>query len=148
VAGEDVAHLGNGAIAVIGDRLDQDGDPARTIALVGDLVQLLCLLAAAGGTLNGALNVFLGHIQRPRALDGEPQAEIGVRVATTFAGGDGDLARQLGEHLAALGVVNALLTLDLSPFAVAGHSVISPLRTIIMPAPGMTDEIGRLIGTS
>ena len=41
------AHFAGGAVAVVGQRLDDDGDAARAVALVADLVVVLAVAALA-----------------------------------------------------------------------------------------------------
>ena len=118
--GEDRADLGRRAVAVVGRRLDEDRDAARAVALVHDLL-VLDVVAAAGRLLDRPLDVVGGHVDRTRLVDGEPQPVVGVRVAAARARRDGDLARDLGEHGAALRVVDALLALDRRPFGMSGH---------------------------
>ena len=57
------ADVGGGAVAVVGQRLDDDGDAARAVALVADL--LVVLGVAARGLLDGALDIVLRHRLRP-----------------------------------------------------------------------------------
>ena len=73
--GEQRAHVGGGAVAVVGQRLDDDGNAARAIALVADLV--IALGIVAGGLLDGALDVVLRQVFGTGVLDGEAQAGIG-----------------------------------------------------------------------
>ena len=86
--------------------------PPGPVALVDDLLVLLGLVAA-GRLLDGALDVVRGHVGRARLLDREAQTVVRVGVAAARARRDGDLAPDLGEDGAALGVVDALLALDL-----------------------------------
>ena len=112
--GEDRADLGRGPVAVVGLRLDEDRDAARAVALVDDLLELLGL-AAAGRLVDRPLDVVGRHVDRARLLDGEPEPVVRVGVAAALARRDADLARDLREEGAALGVVDALLALDRGP---------------------------------
>ena len=60
--GEDRAHFARGAVAVVGQRLDDDADAAGTEALVAHLfvIRAARLLAL----LDGALDIVLGHVLR------------------------------------------------------------------------------------
>ena len=85
---ERVAHLADGAVLVVGERLDHDRGAAGAVGLVGDLVvgdagQL------AGAALDGALDVVGGHVLGFRRGDGGAQARVLVDVTTAF-GCDGD----------------------------------------------------------
>ena len=112
-AGERGAELGDGAVAVVGEGLDEDGDAARAVALERDLLESV-RVAAAGAALDRALDGVGGHVLVAGLVDGEAEAGVHGGVAAAFARGDGDLAREPGEDLAALGVIAALLALDLS----------------------------------
>jgi hypothetical protein len=91
-----------------------------TVALVTDLFELHTVLAA-GTTLDCALDVVRGHIHLARLLHCEAQPEIALDVRAAFARGDRQLARDLGEHLAATSIDDRFLVLDSSPLAVTGH---------------------------
>jgi hypothetical protein len=56
-----------------------------------------------------------------RRVDGQAQARVHPRVAAARTGGNGDLADQLREVLAALVVIDGLLALDLRPLAMPRH---------------------------
>ena len=112
--GEHRADLGRGPVAVVGLGLDEDGDAARAVALVDDLLELLGL-AAAGRLVDRPLDVVGRHVDRARLLDGEPKPVVGVGVAATLPRRDADLAGDLGEQGAALGVGDALRALDRGP---------------------------------
>src|SRR5207245_8876702 len=58
--GEEGAEVGGGAVTVVGQRLDDDGDAAGAIALVADLVIVLALIAER--LLDGALDIVLRHV--------------------------------------------------------------------------------------
>ena len=123
---EDVADLGDGAVAVVGRALDKDGDAARAVALelevlVGRALEL------ARALLDGAGDVVRGHVRALGLVDCGPQAGVGVGIAPADAGGDRHLTDDLGEELAPLGVEGALLVLDGVPFGVSGHGP-SPAR--------------------
>ena len=106
--GEHRADLGRGPVAVVGLGLDEDRHAARAVALVDDLLELLGL-AAAGRLVDRPLDVVGRHVDRARLLDGEPQPVVGVGVTAALPGRHADLARDLGEQGAALGVGDALL---------------------------------------
>ena len=59
--GEDGPDLRCRAIAVVGGGLHEDGDAARAVALVDDLLELVGLVAP-GGPLDGPLDVVRGHV--------------------------------------------------------------------------------------
>jgi hypothetical protein len=102
------------AIAVVGQHVDQHGDAAGRVALVGDLLVRLAR-QLAGALLDGPLDVVLRHVDFLGRLHGCLQPHVALRIAAAVLGGDGDLAEDLGEELAALHVRLALLALDLRP---------------------------------
>ena len=83
VLGEDVADLGAGAVAVVGQRLDQDRHAARAVALVGDLLQRVGAapspvpLAIARSMLSLGIEAFLPSGRRT-------QRRVAVRVAAAL----------------------------------------------------------------
>ena len=121
VLGEQVPHLGAGAVAVVGDRLDQQRHASRPVALVQDRLDLLGVDAFARPLRDRPLDVVLGHRGVSRLLNGERQRGVAVGVASAFAGGDRDRAGQLGELLAAAGVDHRLFVLDRVPLRMSGH---------------------------
>ena len=120
VARKRVAHLGDRAIAVVGQGLDQDRGAAGAVALVDDLLQVAAF-AAAHTARDSTLDVLGGHVAFARLLDGQAQAEVGIGVTAARTCGHRDLLAQLGKELAATGVVHALLAADLAPFRMSGH---------------------------
>ncbi len=134
---EDRPHLGGGPVAVVGRGLDEERDAARAVALVDDLLELL-RLAAAGRLLDRPLDVVGGHVDRARLLDRQPKPVVRVRVAAALACCDADLAGDLREERAALGVVGALLALDRGPLGMPGHRGPEYSRRTIMARPRPT----------
>ena len=64
--GEAGAHVRGGAVAIVGQRLDDDGDAAWPVALVADLV--IVLRIAARGLLDRPVDVVLRHRRCPAPL--------------------------------------------------------------------------------
>src|SRR5450759_764473 len=120
VAREDAADLRGGAVAVVGEGIDHDRCPARTVALVAELLVLDATLLA-GAALDGAVDVVGGHVDLAGLLDGEAETEVGGGVSPALLGRDRDLSRHLGEDGALLGVGGRLLVLDRRPLGVSGH---------------------------
>ena len=119
--GEGVAHLGPRAVAVVGERLDEHGHPARAVALVGHRLDGLGVLVGAGSLRDRALDVVLGHPRVLGLLDGQCERRVALDVSPTLPGGHLDRPRELGEGSPALGVDRLLLVLDRGPFGVTGH---------------------------
>jgi hypothetical protein len=116
-----VPHGGHGAVQVVGRDLDQDGGAAGAVSLVRRLL-IRHALEFASALLDGALDVVVRHVRRLGGVDGGTQAGIAVGVAAALTGRHGDLLDELGKQRAALGVGDRLLSLDLCPLAVAGHT--------------------------
>ena len=57
VAGDGGAHLGRGAVAVVGEALDEDRDAARAVGLVGDLLVGRRVAELAAAALDRAVDV-------------------------------------------------------------------------------------------
>ena len=133
---EGVAHLRAGAVAVVGQRLDQDRRAARAVALIDDTLDLLVAARGPGAAVDRPLDVVLGHRVAARLLDRRGEGEVRVGVSPALTGGDRDRARELREQLPALGVGGRLLVLDRSPFRVSGHAPESrPTRRRRRPRP-------------
>src|SRR5699024_10123918 len=122
IAGEYVAHLGCGAVLVVGHAIDHDGDTVRAIALVADFL-VVPGVAVAGTALDGTLDVVLRHVGRQRLVHCQPQPRIGIRIAAAHACRDGQLTNQPGEYLAAFLVLRLLAVLDIRPLAVSCHEL-------------------------
>ncbi len=122
VLGECRAHHRRGAVAVVGHRLDDDGDATGAIAFVADLV--IGLGVATDRLLDGTVDHVLGDRDRLGLLDGQSQARVLVWVRLAHAGRHGDLLGQLGELLGPDRVLPPLAVLDVCPFGMAGHWVL------------------------
>ena len=80
-------------VAVVGQRLDDDGDAAGAIALVAHLVIVLAVIAER--LLDGAVDIVLRHVLGAGVLDRETQARIHLGIGKAELRGDGDLAGEL-----------------------------------------------------
>ena len=81
VLGQQVAHVGAGAVAVLGHRLDEQGDAAGAVALVHDVLDRRRVGARAGALGDRPLDVVLGHRGVARLLDGELQRRVALELA-------------------------------------------------------------------
>src|SRR5207244_4530790 len=126
---------GDGAMAVLGEGLDEDRDATGPVALVGHLV-IGDALELPRAFLDRPLDVVGRHAVLPGRLHRGPEARVGVDVATAHAGGDGYLLDQLGEQLPAPGILESLLVFDRAPLGMAGHGTCSSLP----PGPGSRSE--------
>src|SRR5688572_15002871 len=120
IFGEGGADIRRGAVAVVGQRLDDDGDAAGAEAFVAHLFIILGVAALA--LLDGALDHVLGHALRLGREDGGAEARIVIGIGQALLGGDRDFAAQLGEQLGALGILLALAEHDVLELGMAGHS--------------------------
>ena len=76
VLGERVPYVRGGAVAVVGQRLDQDRDALRAIALVDDRLVRGCVGVGARAARDRALDRVLGHRVRLRLLDRVLEREV------------------------------------------------------------------------
>ncbi len=113
------AHIGAGAVAVVGQRLDDQRHAAGPAAFVAHLVVVLRVAALA--LLDRALDIVLGHRLRLGGEDRGAQARIVVGVRQARFRRHGDLAAELGEELGALLVLLALAEHDVLELGMAGH---------------------------
>jgi hypothetical protein len=120
--GEGRAHLAGRAIAVVGQHLDDDGDAARSVALVADLV--VALGVAAGCLLDRAVDVVLGHVLGARGEHRRAQARIHGGVGQAELGGDGDFTRELAEQLGFHRILPPLAVHDVLELGMAGHDLL------------------------
>src|SRR5688572_23575922 len=119
-----VPHFCDGAIGVVGKREDEDCYAARAVALVGD-VDVLDALELASALLDCALDVFLRHRRGPGGFNSSAKPRVARGIAAAKLGGHRDLANELCELRSALGVGRRLVVLDLLPFTVTGHVLMS-----------------------
>ncbi len=113
------AHGGGGAVAIVGQRLDDDRAAARAVAFVTHFLIAFAVLRA--GLVDRALDVVLGHRLRLGGIDGQPQARVHVGIGHAHFRRHGDFAAELGKHRAALLVLRALAMHDVLEFGMAGH---------------------------
>ena len=118
VLGEEVADVRGGAVLVVGEDFDEDGDSAGAVAFI---VQFLVGRRAelAGALLDGALDVVLRHV-RAAGLE-DRGAEAGVRggIAAAHARGNRDFLDEFGKRLSALRVGESLGVLNRRPFTMS-----------------------------
>ena len=123
VLGEGVAHLGDGARAVVGEAVHHHRRAAGAVALVARLL-VGHALQLAGAALDGARHAVLGHVGVARLVEHQAQLRIGVRIAA---------ARRAATVISLIRRVNTLpffasgrrlAVLDVRPFAVTGHAII------------------------
>jgi hypothetical protein len=117
--GEGVAHVGDSAL-VVGEAVDHHRDAADAVALVAHFL-VVHALELTGAALDRVLNVVLRHRLCLALVDRQPQPRVHRRVAAAHLGGHGDFLDQLGEDLAALGILATLAVLDVGPLRMSCH---------------------------
>ena len=76
---EQMAHVGCRPVAVVGERLDQDGDALRPVALVDDRLEGRAVSALARALRDRTVDVVLRHRVRARLLDRVRERDVGGR---------------------------------------------------------------------
>ena len=114
VLGEGGPHGRRGAVAVVGHRLDDDGNTIGAVAFIADFFVILAL--AADGFLDRAFDVVLGHGLTLGLFHRQTQTRVLVRIGFAHLRRDGDFFGELGKHLGAQFVLTALTVLDICPF--------------------------------
>src|SRR5699024_6991592 len=123
-----VAHIGRGAVAVVGQRFHHDRHAAGAVTLIGH--GLVLGLVAALSALDDALDVVVGHAVGLGLADQRGQLGVGRRVGAALLDGHRDLTADLGKNLGAGAVGFFLLALDVVPLAMSGHKT-GPLSLCI-----------------
>ena len=121
VLGEDRAHLAGGAIAVVGQRLDDHRHAARAVALVAHLVVVGVGLAARPA-LDRPIDRVARHVGVACRDHRRPQPRVRRRIGGTQPGSRRDLADQLGVDLRLGRVLPALAMHDVLELGMASHS--------------------------
>ena len=113
--GQGGTDFGGGAVAVVGQALDDQADAGRRVALVYDVLVVGATGFFTRAALDGALDVVGRHGRFLGLVDGVVQRRVAIRVAAAHTGRDLDVLDELGEELAALGVNGGLLVLGSRP---------------------------------
>src|SRR5690625_3274463 len=114
-------HFHRGTVLVVGQTLDEERDPVRSVALVHDGGVLDSSAVQPAAALDRALDVVVGNRRLLRLLDRVVQGGVAGRVGTAHTRGDLDVLDQLREHLAAPCIDDGLLVLGRRPLGVACH---------------------------
>ena len=117
---EDLADLGGGAIAVVGEDFAHDGHAAGAVALVEHFLEVAAG-QLAGARLDGPVDVVVGHADGPGGVDRIAQAEVHRGIAAPHLRRHDDRLGQLAPELAALVVDQGFLAGDVRPVGMAGH---------------------------
>ena len=121
VLGEGRADVGGGAVAVVGQRLDDHRDAGRAVALVAHLGVVRRPPAAPAAFLIARSTVSFGMLASRAAATAARSRGLAAGSGRPVAGGDGDLADQPGEQAAAAGVLRALAVHDVLELRMSGH---------------------------
>ena len=117
-----MAHLGHGAVDVVGHGFHQHRHAVLAVALVGDLLHVGAVVIA-GAALDRPVDGVLGHVVAERLVDGGAQARVVGDLRAAHAGRHGDFTNQLGEDLAPFGVLSRLTVLNIGPFTMTRHGI-------------------------
>ena len=115
---EDLADFAVGAVAVVGEDIDQDGDAAGSETFVREFVEADAI-EFAGAFLDGAFDIRVWHRHAACVLNGDAQADVHAGIAAAVLGRDHDRSAQLAPQHAAFGVHGALFVLDIRPMGMA-----------------------------
>ena len=118
--GERRPYVRSSAVAVVGQRLDDDRDTGRPVALVAHLGVILAP-CPAGRLLDRPINRVLRHVRLPRRHHRRAQPRVGGGIGHALTGGDRDLADQSGELPAAARILGALPVHDVLELGMSGH---------------------------
>jgi predicted ATP-dependent protease len=116
-------------IAIIGEHLQQDGDPTGSIPLQGGFHQLTAQ-PFARSPFDSSVNVIYRHIVVPSSLNSQTESGISGRVTAPLPHRYHYLSSQFGEELPSSGISYSLLPLDLRPLGMSRH--LSPSLAIFL----------------
>ena len=118
---EEFPHFRGGSVSVVGQNIAHDGDAARSISFVEDLLHVPSG-ELARPFLDRSLNVVLGHPSGTGVGQWDPESCVGVRISSPEAGGDHQSLGDLAPELATLIVDEGFLVLDACPVGMTCHA--------------------------
>ena len=121
VLGKRRAHVGGGAIAVVGQRLDDERHACGAVAFVAHFFVVIAFVGR--GLVDRALDIVLGHRLRLGRVDRSAQARVHVSIGYAHLGRHGDFARELAELRRALFVLRTLAVHDVLELGMACHGL-------------------------
>src|SRR6202012_229220 len=128
-------HVTRGAVAVVGQALDQYRDAVGAVALVHDRLVVGAAGFLAGAPLAGPFDVVVGYRRLLGLLDGVVQRRVARRITATGTRGDLDVLDQPGEFLATARVFDGFLMLGGGPLGMAAHQLLPLLsHSIRLPS--------------
>ena len=110
-----------GTVSVVREKFHENRGPARAVALVADLHEIIAL-GFARAPLDRALDIVFRHGLGLGLVHRETQARIETRIAPSHSRRNGDFTRQFGEKFAALLVLRTLAVLNIGPLAMTCHT--------------------------
>ena len=113
------AHIGCGAVAVVGQCLNDDRNAAGAIAFIAHFI--IAFRVAARCLIDCALDIILGHRLCLGRIDRKAKARVHVGIGHAHFRRHGNFARQLRKLRRTLLVLRALTMLDILEFAMACH---------------------------
>jgi len=119
---EELSHLGDRSIAIVGDDLTKEQRPVRADPFVEQLF-ILDALQLACALLDGPGHILGGHVHASTEVDRPSQPGVALRIATPGACRDRDFLDDFRKQFPALGVLSTLAPFNCRPFAVATHFV-------------------------
>ena len=112
-----------GAIAVVGQRFDDERGAAGAVTFVAHFFDVLGI--AARRLFDRALDIVLRHVFFARGHDRRAQPCVERRVRQALLGRHRDFAGELGEELGALLILAPLAEHDVLELGMTGHGVLS-----------------------
>src|SRR5262245_12490261 len=119
ILGKDRAHFASGAVAIVGQGLDDHCNAARAVTLVADFVVIFGVGALR--FLDCPLDIILRHVLGPRCKHGRPQPGIEGWIGQTELGRDSYFPCELAEKLGARLILAALAMHDVFELGMTGH---------------------------
>ena len=113
------AHIGGGAVAVVGQCLNDDRNAAGAIAFIAHFI--IAFRIAADCLIDCALDIILGHRLCLGRIHRKAKARVHVGIGHAHLRRHGNFARQLRKLRRTLFVLSALTMLDILEFAMACH---------------------------
>ena len=123
-----MTHLSHSAVPIVGHGLHQHSDPTRRVAFVGEFLHVV-VLGVASTASDSAINRVAGHIGAERLIHRRTQTRVILDHAAALLGSDGQFTNELGEELAALGILSCLAVLNVGPFTVSCHGTLQKRST-------------------
>ena len=113
------AYVGRGAVTVIGQCFNDDGNAAGAIAFIAHFIIAFGIPARC--LVDGALDIILGHRLRLGGIDRKAQARVHVRIGHPHFRRNGNFARKLRKLRRTLFVLRTFAMLNVLEFAMACH---------------------------